>query len=177
MQPTHADPETRLRDLIELTQSLSEIFAQENALLATRRAQAIAPLQAEKARLAAAYAQSIRDVATNRSSFEGASEGCSANCAASQRRSRNAPPISVRSWMARNERAKAWSKRSQQKRRKEIRTAPPQMAAPMIAPAPARQSPLIIGPENADPDPIFSLSPSKTRHICVISFILGRMGP
>ncbi len=64
-QPT-IDATERVRTLIELTENLSEIFGKENQLLADQRPLEIAPLQAEKARLAAAYAQSIRDVAANR---------------------------------------------------------------------------------------------------------------
>ncbi len=62
----------RIKSLIEITESLSDIFDRENALLTNSRPTAIAPLQAEKARLAAAYAQSIRDIAANRSLVEGA---------------------------------------------------------------------------------------------------------
>ena len=66
------DPTERVRALMDITQSLSAIFAQENELLETRRPREIAPLQAEKARLAAAYAQSIRDVAQNRATVQSA---------------------------------------------------------------------------------------------------------
>ncbi len=66
------DPTARVRALMEITQSLSAIFAEENELLETRRPREIAPLQAEKARLAAAYAQSIRDVAKNRAAVQSA---------------------------------------------------------------------------------------------------------
>ena len=69
------DPTERVRALMEITQSLSAIFAQENDLLETRRPREIAPLQAEKARLAAAYAQSIRDVAQNRATVQSADSG------------------------------------------------------------------------------------------------------
>lgn len=69
------DPTERVRALIDITQSLSAIFAQENELLETRRPREIAPLQAEKARLAAAYAQSIRDVAQNRATVQTADSG------------------------------------------------------------------------------------------------------
>lgn len=67
-------PETRVQSLIEITQSLTTIFEQENTLLASQRPREIAPLQAEKARLAAAYAQSIRDIATNRGLVDNADE-------------------------------------------------------------------------------------------------------
>ncbi len=69
------DPTERVRALMEITQSLSAIFAKENKLLETQRPREIAPLQAEKARLAAAYAQSIRDVAQNRAAVQGADAG------------------------------------------------------------------------------------------------------
>ncbi len=72
-QPT--DPTARVRALMEITQSLSAIFAQENELLETQRPREIAPLQAEKARLAAVYAQSIRDVAQNRAAVQSADNG------------------------------------------------------------------------------------------------------
>ena len=68
------DAETRIRDLMEITHSLSAIFAQENELLETQRPREIAPLQVEKARLAAAYAQSIRDVAQNRVNVQSADQ-------------------------------------------------------------------------------------------------------
>lgn len=72
MTDTAVDAVSRIRSLIELTESLSAIFAEENSLLAERRPREIAPLQAEKARLAAAYAQSIREVAANRGAVGGA---------------------------------------------------------------------------------------------------------
>lgn len=62
----------RVKSLIDITWSLSEIFSKENDLLTSRRPRELAPLQAEKARLAAAYAQSIRDIAANRSIVNGA---------------------------------------------------------------------------------------------------------
>ncbi|MEM8772899.1 MAG: hypothetical protein AAGD92_14725 [Pseudomonadota bacterium] len=64
--------EDRVRELIDITEALSAIFARENELLETRRPGEIAPLQSEKARLAAAYAQSIRDVAENRGAVQSA---------------------------------------------------------------------------------------------------------
>ncbi len=70
-----ADPTARVRALMEITNALSTIFEQENELLETQRPREIAPLQAEKARLAAAYAQSIRDVAQNRASVQSADSG------------------------------------------------------------------------------------------------------
>lgn len=72
MTDTTVDAASRIKSLIEITESLSAIFAKENGLLAERRPRDIAPLQAEKARLAAAYAQSIRDIAANRAMVGGA---------------------------------------------------------------------------------------------------------
>lgn len=72
MTAISTDAAQRVQSLIEITESLSEIFLQENALLAGSRPRDITPLQPEKARLAAAYAQSIRDIAANRSIVEGA---------------------------------------------------------------------------------------------------------
>ena len=69
-EPTTA--EARVRALIDLTESLSALVAQENDILATRRPRDLAPLQAEKARLAAAYAGAIRDVARDRAAVAGA---------------------------------------------------------------------------------------------------------
>ena len=63
---------TRIETLIALTEDLSVIFEKENELLRTRRPQEILPLQEDKARLAAAYAQSIRDVAQDRADIAGA---------------------------------------------------------------------------------------------------------
>lgn len=68
------DAVTRVETLIELTEQLTEIFKQENALLAEQRTSDIVPLQEEKARLAAAYAQSIRSVAQDRSCLNGAND-------------------------------------------------------------------------------------------------------
>jgi len=61
-----------VESLIEITESLNDIFGQENTLLKSRRPREIVPLQAEKARLAAAYAQSIKDIAANRTIVQGA---------------------------------------------------------------------------------------------------------
>ena len=69
-EPTTA--EARVRALIDLTESLSALVAQENDILATRRPRDLAPLQAEKSRLAAAYAGAIRDVARDRTAVAGA---------------------------------------------------------------------------------------------------------
>jgi len=72
MSDQQFDPTERVRALMEITQSLSAIFAKENALLETSRPRDLAPLQAEKARLAAAYGQSIREVAKNRAAVQSA---------------------------------------------------------------------------------------------------------
>lgn len=56
----------RVRALMALTEELTDIIVEENACLQDRRPAAIAPLQADKARLAAAYAQSIREIAASR---------------------------------------------------------------------------------------------------------------
>ncbi|GJL92009.1 hypothetical protein [Hyphococcus sp.] len=61
-----ASPASRVQSLIDITDALSLIFDEENTALEARRPYDAASLQAEKARLAAAYAQSIRDVAADR---------------------------------------------------------------------------------------------------------------
>ncbi len=63
------NPADRVRSLIEITESLSEIFALENTALSNNHPSALASLQPEKARLAASYAQSIRSIAANRSAL------------------------------------------------------------------------------------------------------------
>lgn len=63
---TEMTAQERVEALIDLTASLSRIFEQENLALTEERPGDLAPLQAEKARLAAAYAQSIHDVAADR---------------------------------------------------------------------------------------------------------------
>jgi len=68
------DAATRVKTLIALTEELTAIISRENDLLAARRPQEISALQPDKARLAAAYAQSIRHVAADRSSVAGAGE-------------------------------------------------------------------------------------------------------
>ncbi len=69
------DATTRVKTLIALTEELTAIICEENELLAARRPQEISPLQSDKARLAAAYAQSIRHVAADRSGVTAAGEG------------------------------------------------------------------------------------------------------
>ena len=66
------DAAERVQTLIALTEELTAIFEIENASLIARRPSEIAPLQADKARLAAAYAQSIRAIAADRSIVAGA---------------------------------------------------------------------------------------------------------
>jgi hypothetical protein len=67
------DSATRVKTLIALTEELTAIFARENEALKARRPRDLAPLQSDKARLAAAYAQSIRAIASDRSLIGGAS--------------------------------------------------------------------------------------------------------
>ncbi|MEO1137167.1 MAG: hypothetical protein AAFW68_11285 [Pseudomonadota bacterium] len=61
----------RVQKLIDLTASLSRIFDQENLALSEKRPGDMGPLQAEKARLAAAYAQCIRTIETGRAALCG----------------------------------------------------------------------------------------------------------
>ena len=63
---------SQIQSLIEVTESLNAIFGQENQLLKEQRPLEITPLQAEKARLAAIYAQSIKDIAADRSRMNSA---------------------------------------------------------------------------------------------------------
>lgn len=68
------DPAVRVETLIAMTEELTAIFVKENEALAARRPGDLAPLQADKARLAAAYAQSIRAIAADRSLVVGAGD-------------------------------------------------------------------------------------------------------
>lgn len=68
------DPTSRVKALIALTEELTSIFVQENESLKTRRPGAIAPLQSDKARLAGAYAQSIRQIAKDRGLVDAAGD-------------------------------------------------------------------------------------------------------
>jgi len=70
-----ASPALRVQALIDITDALSRIFHKENAALEARRPQDAASLQAEKARLAAAYAQSIRAVAAERAEISTVESG------------------------------------------------------------------------------------------------------
>jgi hypothetical protein len=74
MTTMEIDAAARVKTLIALTEELSAIFDRENDALKSRRPRDISPLQADKARLAAAYAQSIRDVAADRSVVAGVGE-------------------------------------------------------------------------------------------------------
>jgi len=65
---------TRVKTLIALTEELSSIFEQENALLTARRPREITRFEEDKSRLAVAYAQSIREVAADRGVVNGASD-------------------------------------------------------------------------------------------------------
>ncbi|HNS88106.1 MAG TPA: hypothetical protein PKH09_14480, partial [Parvularculaceae bacterium] len=69
------DAAARVKTLIALTEELTAVIIRENAALEARRPQDLAALQPDKARLAAAYAQSIRAVAADRSSVTGAGDG------------------------------------------------------------------------------------------------------
>lgn len=66
--------ENYVTELIDVTRALSDIFTRENAILEAHRPRDLQPLQSEKARLAAIYAQSIKDVAINRSLVSAADE-------------------------------------------------------------------------------------------------------
>ncbi len=56
----------RIAALIDITESLNLIFEEENEAIEEDRPEDAAPLQEEKARLASAYAQSIRMIAADR---------------------------------------------------------------------------------------------------------------
>ncbi len=68
------DPALRVRALIALTEELGAIIEQENSHLRARRPRDLSPLQADKARLAAAYAEAIREVACDRAAIGAAGE-------------------------------------------------------------------------------------------------------
>ncbi len=74
MSATALDATTRVQTLIALTEELTAILTRENELLAARRPREISALQGDKSRLAAAYAQSIRHVAADRTSVSGAGD-------------------------------------------------------------------------------------------------------
>ncbi|MFC2952741.1 hypothetical protein ACFOOP_12460 [Marinicaulis aureus] len=63
------DAADRIATLIDITESLNLIFEEENEAIEEERVEDAAPLQEEKARLASAYAQSIRAVAADRASI------------------------------------------------------------------------------------------------------------
>lgn len=73
MTATALDAAQRVKTLIALTEELTSIFERENNALKSRRPSEIAPLQEDKSRLAAAYAQSIRAIAADRGVVRGAS--------------------------------------------------------------------------------------------------------
>jgi hypothetical protein len=73
MTALQIDAAQRVKTLIALTEELTAIFERENEALKARRAGEIAPLQEDKSRLAAAYAQSIRAIAADRGVVRGAS--------------------------------------------------------------------------------------------------------
>ncbi len=73
MNTTH-DAEARVRALIDVTHRLTALIEEENGLLRTRRPRDVAPLQAEKTRLAGVYADAIRDIAADRSTVAGADD-------------------------------------------------------------------------------------------------------
>lgn len=68
------DPVLRVKAMIALTQELTAIFVEENAALKARRPGDMALLQADKARLAAAYANTIRQVGEDRRLVDGAGD-------------------------------------------------------------------------------------------------------
>jgi hypothetical protein len=72
MTETMMTAEERVRALIDLTSALNDLVTRENDILATRRPRDLVPLQAEKARLASAYAGAIRDIAMDRAAVAGA---------------------------------------------------------------------------------------------------------
>ncbi len=68
------EPALRVKTLIALTQELTAIFVEENNALKARRPGDMALLQADKARLAAAYANTIRQVGEDRGLVESAGD-------------------------------------------------------------------------------------------------------
>ncbi|MEQ8179442.1 MAG: hypothetical protein RIC52_02060 [Amphiplicatus sp.] len=74
MPAAQIDPSIRVETLIAMTEELTAIFVKENTALTARRPGELAPLQADKARLAAAYAQSIRAIAADRGLVAGAGD-------------------------------------------------------------------------------------------------------
>ncbi|WP_425408469.1 hypothetical protein [Hyphococcus sp.] len=58
-----------VRSLISVTEALSDLIARENSALNAGRAEEIRPYQAEKARLAASHARSIKTLSANRAAF------------------------------------------------------------------------------------------------------------
>lgn len=66
---TTPSPQDRIVSLINLTNELSSLMAEENALIRNSRPSAIAPLQERKAKLASAYAVAIREMAADRNNL------------------------------------------------------------------------------------------------------------
>ena len=64
----------RAQTLLDVTTKLNALFDRENAILENGRPSELLPLQSEKARLASAYAQLIRDVAQNRAEMQAIDE-------------------------------------------------------------------------------------------------------
>ena len=73
-QQGQSEKSQKIENLIELTNALADLFTQENNLLSAHKASEIAPIQAEKARLANAYGTAIRDLAANRSAYDDVSD-------------------------------------------------------------------------------------------------------
>ena len=65
------NPTDRVEQLIMLTERLSSVIDKETQILAERRPRELEPLQAEKNKLAALYAQEIRAIAADRRMVEG----------------------------------------------------------------------------------------------------------
>ena len=70
-----ASPTERVERLIDLTGRLNALLEKENEILARRRPREMAPFQAEKSKLAAAYAREIRAVAKDRDQYNRAGAG------------------------------------------------------------------------------------------------------
>lgn len=71
----NAEATARVQALIDITSSLNAIFEQENTAIKAGRLDEIGTLQADKARLAASYALSIRTVATDRVALGAVDDG------------------------------------------------------------------------------------------------------
>lgn len=73
MTTVHLDREYNaancVRSLISVTEALNDLIDKENDAISAGRTDEIAPYQAEKARLAASHARSIKTLAANRAAF------------------------------------------------------------------------------------------------------------